>query len=209
MIQPINDHVDQAKKRAVWQYKGKANWDALTEVHAERMQVFEGILEQLLKERSLTNSVGVQLDRYGADYNIFREGQSDDDFRAIINSGINLLRSSGQVNSLLVNLQRLVGERLLAGKRRVALHQVFPLTVLMWVFVDDFGEISTDKLNKGNLIMQSVKAAGVRLEIGLQLNGSTFKGFIVAPSSSGGADEEGVATLPDGSDGGAFVKSIV
>ncbi len=200
MIQPINDHVDQAKNRAVWQYKGKTNWDALTEVHAERIQVLEDVLEQILKERALSSSVGVQLDRFGADYNIFREGQNDDDFRARINIGINLLRSSGQVNSLLVNLQRLV------GTRQIAIQQIFPLTLLMWIFVDDFGEISGDQLNRINLTMQSVKAAGVGLEVGLQLIGNAF---IVSDSPSGGAAGEGVATLPDGSDGGAFVKSIV
>jgi len=200
MIQPIDDHVDQAKNRAVWQYKGKANWDALTEVHAERIQVLEDVLEQVLKERALSSSVGVQLDRFGADYNIDREGQNDDDFRARINIGINLLRSSGQVNNLLVNFQRLV------GTRQIAIQQIFPLALLMWIFVNDFGEISGDELNRINLTMQSVKAAGVGLEVGLQLIGNAF---IVSDSPSGGAAGEGVATLPDGSDGGAFVKSIV
>ena len=200
MILPITDHVDAAQDRAVWQYKNKENWDALTEVHAERIQVLEDILEQLLNERSLTNSVGVQLDRFGADFDVFREGDNDPDFRLRIRIKINLLKSAGQVNVLLFNLARLV------EPRDVTLDQIFPLLILMRIFVNDFGEFSASDLDMINLTMQSIKAAGVGLEVGLQLIGNAF---IVSDNPAGGAAGEGVATLIDGSDGGAFVKSIV
>jgi len=200
MILPITDYVDAAQDRAVWQYKNKENWDALTEVHVERIQVLEDVLERLLNERSLTNSVGVQLDRFGADFNVSREGNNDDDFRLKIRIEINLSRSAGQVNVLLFNLARLV------EPRAVALQQIFPLFILMWIFVNDFSEFSVSDLDMINLTMQAIKAAGVGLEVGLQLIGNAF---IVSDNPSGGAAGEGVATLIDGSDGGAFVKSIV
>jgi len=200
MILPITDHVDQAKNRAVWQYKNKSEWDALTEIHAERMQVLEDVLEQILKERSLTRSVGVQLDRYGADFKVFREGDNDEDFRLRIRVEINISRSFGEVESLIFNLARLV------FPRPISLTQIFPLLILMRIFVTDFGEISDEALAMADLTMQTVKAAGVGLEVGLQLVGNAF---IVSDNPSGGAAGEGVATLIDGSDGGAFVKSIV
>lgn len=199
MIEPITDHVDQAKGRAVWQYKGKSNWDALSEVHTERIQVLEDILEQVLNERSLTNSVGVQLDRFGADFKVFRDGDNDSDFRLRISIEINLSRSAGQVNVLIFNLARLV------SPRDVSLKQIFPLTILMRIFVTDFSEFSVSDLEMINLTMQAIKAAGVGLEVGLELIGNAF---IVSDNPSGGPAGQGVATLIDGSDGGAFVKSV-
>jgi len=201
MIQPIDDHVDQAQDRAVWQYKGKANWDALTEIHVERMQVLEDVLQQMLVDRSLRNSEGVQLDRFGADYSVTRlPGESDASYRQQIFIKINLLRSAGLVDDLVVNIQTIV------NPRSVALQQVFPLLILITVFVDDFGEISTELAERVNETMQTLKAAGVGLEVGLQLNSSAF---IVSDNPAGGNPGEGVATLLDGSDGGAFVKSLV
>lgn len=199
MYEPIDDHVDQAKERAVWQYKGKSNWDALHEIHVQRIQILEDLNSRLLVEQSLSNAVGVQLDLFGADYGLSRNGASDEDFRVEIKTKLNLLRSSGQVNVLLFNLQRLV------DGRQVSLQQVFPLTLLMWIFVDDFGDITSEEAARINAAMQEIKAAGVGLEIGLQLNASAF---IVSDNPLGGPAGQGVATLPDGLDGGAFVKSI-
>lgn len=200
MYEPIDDHVDQAKGRAVWQYKGKPNWDALHEIHIQRIQILEDLNSRLLIEQSLSNAVGVQLDLFAADYGLTRNGLSDEDFRVEIRTKINLLRSSGQVNVLLFNLQRLVDDR------QVFLQQIFPLTLLMWIFVDDFGDISSEEANRIDAAMQEIKAAGVGLEIGLQLNASAF---IVSDNPLGGPAGQGVATLLDGSDGGAFVKSII
>lgn len=199
MYEPIDDHVDQAKGRAVWQYKGKSNWDALLEIHIQRIQILEDLNSRLLVEQSLSNAVGVQLDLFAADYDLSRDGRSDEDFRVEIRTKLNLLRSSGQVNVLLFNLQRMV------DGRQVSIRQVFPLTLLMWIFVDDFGDISSEEAGRINAAMQEIKAAGVGLEIGLQLNAPTF---IVSDNPAGGPAGQGVATLLDGSDGGAFVKSI-
>lgn len=201
MYEPIGDHVDQAKGRAVWQYKGKSNWDALHEIHVQRIQILEDLNSRLLVEQSLSNAVGVQLDLFATDYGLLRDGRSDEDFRVEIRTRLNLLRSSGQVNVLLFNLQRLINGQLF----RVFLQQVFPLTLLMWILVDDFGDITSEEAARINAAMQEIKAAGVGLEIGLQLNASAF---IVSDNPSGGPAGQGVATLIDGSDGGAFVKSI-
>ncbi len=76
----------------------------------------------------------------------------------------------------------------------------------MQIFVNDFDEFSISDLDVINLTMQSIKAAGVGLEVGLQLIGNVF---IVSDNPLGGAAGEGVATLIDGSDGGAFVKSVI
>lgn len=200
MYAPIDNHIEQAKGRSVWQYKDKANWDAGREIWAQRIQILEDVLWKLLTERSLTNSVGVQLDLYLADYGLERlPGESDEDFRARGRVEINLLRSAGQHPVLVFNLNRLV------DGRQTSIKQIFPLKILAWIFVDDFGDLSAGELARIDNVMQEVKAAGVGLDIGLQLNSGAF---IVSDNPSGGPAGQGVATILSGDDGGAFVKSI-
>ena len=200
MYDEINDHVEIALGRQVYQYKAGVNWNKLIQSHVERYQIQEDVQFQLLTERDLTNAVGVQLELLGADYKLTRDGsESDEDFRARIRVEISLLRGNGQVPVIIFSLQRLV------EPRAISLNQIFPLKILMWIFVDEFNEITQDEIDRINLTMEDVKAAGVGLDVGLQLNNNAFK---VAPTASGGAAGEGVATLIDGSDGGAFVKSI-
>lgn len=197
----IDDHVERAQGRLPWQYKGKTNWNNWIQIYVERIQFLENVYHDLLTKRNLSLSEGVQLDLLAADYALIREsGESDDDLRVRIQVEIDLLNNFGQVESLIFNLNRLV------FPTPTSLKQVFPLHLLMWIFVGDFGDITTDEAERINDTMQSVKAAGVGLEIGLQLTGSAF---IVAPSIAGGLTGEGVATTLAGTDGGAFVKSLI
>ncbi len=196
----ITNHVEIAAGRQVWQYKAKENWDNILEAHVSRLQILEDLLAQLRDERGLSGSVGVQLDLLGADYNLTRaQGESDADFRVRIGTGISLLKDSGQTPVLIVSLNRLV------APRATSLKQVFPLKILMWIFVDDFSEISADELARINDSMQQVKAAGVGLEISLQLNDV---GFQFSDSLLPGAAGRGFATTIGGTDGGAFSKLI-
>lgn len=201
MYEKKTDYIEQSKELSVWQYKDKTNWDASREIWAQRIQILEDALHEMLTKRALSTSEGVQLDLWGSNYGLTRNtGETDSEFRTRIIVELNALKSIGQVSSLNFNLARLV------FPRAIALRQIFPLHVLMWIFVDDFSEISEADLQTIDNVMQKIKAAGVRLDIGLQLNTPSFT---VTDNPVNGASGEGVATLIDGSDGGAFVKSIV
>lgn len=201
MYEKKTDYIETSKDLAVWQYRDKTNWDAGREIWAQRIQILEDILHEMLNKRALSTSEGVQLDLWGSNYGLTRnENETDAEFRTRILVELSALKSIGQVSSLNFNLSRLV------SPRAIALRQIFPLHVLMWIFVDDFSEIPEEDLRTIDTVMQSIHAAGVRLDIGLQLNTSTFT---VTDNPLNGTSGEGVATLADGSDGGAFVKSII
>lgn len=200
MYAKIDDHVDIAKERQVYQYKGLPNWENLLTAHVERIQFLENIYYQLLTERDLSNAVGAQLDLLGLDYNLTRNAsETDEDFRARIGVEIALLKGFGQVSVLNTNLSRLV------TPRAISLKQIFPLKILMWIFVDDFGDITTEEAERIQRTMDDVKAAGVGLEIGLQLNSSAFE---FSSTLGGGESGKGFATTLGGTDGGAFTKSL-
>jgi hypothetical protein len=200
MYTKVDNHVEQAQGRAVWQYKDQEGWDKWLEIHVERTQFLENVYYDLLTKRDLTNATGEQLRLLGLDYDLTQLlNEGEEDFRARIRVEISLLKSSGQVPVLNFNLSRLV------TPRAISLKQIFPLKILMWIFVDTFEDFTEEELNRIHTTMDDVKAAGVGLDIGLQLNNNSF---IVSDNPAGGDVGEGVATLPDGSNGGAFIKTV-
>jgi hypothetical protein len=199
MYTKIDNHVEIAKARQVYQYKNLPNWENLLTIHVERLQYLENVYYQLLTERSLSTAVGVQLDLLGLDYNLTRNAsESDEDFRARIGVEISALQSFGQVSVLNTNLLRLV------APRAISLKQIFPLKILMWIFVDDVNEFTTEEEERIERTMQEVKAAGVGLEVFTQLSA----GFQFSSTLLSGDPNRGFATTIGGTDGGAFAKII-
>ncbi len=193
MYEKIEDHDSEIKARSVWQYKGKEYFDKLRQAYAERTQEYEDIIWRLLLERALSNARGVNLDRRGEFFLVERQGLADGLYRNLIFTIRNRFQAAGQIEILLASL------RLMAANNNVSLTQVFPAAILTHIFVDNFG----DTFNPGelNIVMQAIKAAGVRLVIGEQLNSSAF---IFSDNPAGGNPGEGFSEFSDGTGGGAF-----
>jgi hypothetical protein len=201
MYEQIDEHTEQAQGREIWQYKNKANWDALTVIEADRTQLIEDVLYQILTERNLEDMVGVQIDKFAEYVNLERGNLNDTDFKARIRLEINTLHSAGQVDILLSNLESLSGLEV-ADMR---LLQIFPLTLFIYMLVDAYDDLTPEQLLTINIVMQNIRIAGCSLQIGLQLKSSAF---ILSDNPAGGPAGTGFATLPDGSDGGNFTRNI-
>lgn len=195
MYDQILTHSDDAKNRQVWQYKGKENLDKIIEIHAERIQLLENVLYEVLTKRAISTGSGEQLDRLGEFLDVPRDGVSDGVYRINLSSAASKLRKAGQVEILLDTL------RAVTEIDDVSLLQVFPASLLMHVFVDDFTDIENQETV--NTQMQKVKAAGINLDIGLQLNSSVFR---FSDSLLGGTAGEGFATTTTSEDGGTFAR---
>lgn len=197
MYDKITTHEDSALDRQVWQYKEKTNFDNLIKIHADRMQKLENVLYDLLVSRAISTASGQQLDNAGEYLQVLRGGLGDESYRAQLLSAASKLRKAGQVEVLLDTLRSLTG-------KTVSLLQVFPCNVFMHVFVDGFSELSNEDLIYST--MQSVKAAGVRLEIGKQTTENSPLTF--SDNINGGAVGQGFSTLADGSDGGSSAELL-
>lgn len=193
MYVKIEDHEVEIKARQVWQYKDQEIFDKLLQAYAESRQEYEDILFQLLTERALSNAKGVTLDRLGEYYQVKRNGRSDAVYRNVIITTLSRLQAAGQIEILLDTV------RLLAQNADVSLIQVFPAAILMTIFVTAFGE--TPATAELNVIMQTVKAAGVKLDIAEQLKTSAF---IFSDDVGGGNSGEGFSGVASGDGGGAF-----
>lgn len=188
----ITTHEDDAKDRQVWQYEDADNFNSLIEIHANRMQLIENALWDLLRLRAISTATGTQLDRVGEYYQVLRSGDTDTVYRSRIISEINRVQKAGQVEIMLSSL------RSLSGQDDVTLIQVFPCALLMHILVDDISDVT----NQDTILntMDGVKAAGVSLDIGLQVSNP----FVFSNSPLGGATGTGFSTVADGTGGGVF-----
>lgn len=94
----ITDHVVQAVARMFSQYKKKEIIRAFIEVAAERQQLLEDVLDDMITGWLLDNAVGVQLETYGELAKELRgELTVDSEYRRIIRVKLAALQSDGEV----------------------------------------------------------------------------------------------------------------
>lgn len=100
-INYINDHINQALRRLITQYKESPNIISLLNVFVQQIQDLEDTFFQLLQERSLFSAVGVQLDKLGTTLDQGRMGLSDDDYRVLLLIKISEINSEGTPEDLI------------------------------------------------------------------------------------------------------------
>jgi hypothetical protein len=199
-FEPITDNVEAAQARQVQRWKGKINIDKILKIRANRIQLLEDVLNQMINQRALSTASGVQLDGIGEFYGAqgARGNRSDDEYRAFLQVLPAKLRQAGQHEIL---IQALVN---LTGASKIETDYFWPRAMALYALVPDVDALTNE--SDINREMQAIRAQGIRLDIGLkQASGS----FVFSSSPSGGVPSgSGFATLADGSDGGKFIKKI-
>jgi hypothetical protein len=84
MISLITNHAEQALERLREQYKNKPQLIALINSWNTQIQELEEVLFNLSTSRSITTSIGYQLDLLGQLLSKSREGRSDADYRIVL-----------------------------------------------------------------------------------------------------------------------------
>jgi hypothetical protein len=200
MTDQITNHTEQALKRQVSQWKGLTQDDGNISVYSDRMQKLENILFELLDGRNLNDAVGVQLDLIGATYGEFgaRSNRDDDTYRTFLKTLPAKLRQAGQHEVL---VQALIN---LSGAMRVETEYSWPRAMSLYIILDDVDSLPNE--DEINAEMQSIRAYGIRLDIGIK---QPTESFVFSEFDNGDVPlNSGFATLDDGSDGGAFIKLI-
>jgi hypothetical protein len=94
-------HAQEARDRLVEQFKGKVNLPAVLDAFSAQTQDDEAVYFDLLINRALATSVGVQLDGLGDIVGEERLGRSDDDYRLAIRAQIRKNVTSGTGDEIL------------------------------------------------------------------------------------------------------------
>jgi hypothetical protein len=192
----ITDHVERAKARQVEFFKNKDNLNKLIQVIAEEVQAMENTINDFHEQRSLSTASGIQLDNLGEYLNVERGTDSDDSYRARLQTEIQALNKGGQVEALITAYRSLI------SANKVVVDQYFPATVIVSAEVDDMNISNPSVVNAA---MQRVRAAGVELVIGVALSGTSFR-FASAPGQYGTG--RGFSSTALGGDGGKFAKIL-
>lgn len=164
--------------------KGKPNLSVLASAFLDQLQDVENASFELIDERTIDASVGIQLDRLGQIIGLARGGLSDDDYRSRLKAQIKINRSSGTVEELLEILALLETQTLELTQSPPA---GFTITVIQPTADPDLLA----------LIIRDAKAGGVGgdLHITLSPDSEVFR-------FATGDTEEASTTQGHGNDGG-------
>ena len=156
MTDKITDHVEQALKRQVQQWKGLPNLDGEISIEAGRMQLLENILFELLDGRNLNDAVGIQLDLIGTTWGEFglRENRTDDEYRLFLKTLPAKLRQAGQHEVLIQALLNL------SGGLRIETEYFYPRAMALYIILADVDSLPNEA--EINREMQDIRAFGIR-----------------------------------------------
>ncbi len=129
----------------------------------DQLQELENTYFDLIENRALDTAEGVQLDRLGENLGLEREpGQSDDDYRILLNTQIVANLSNGEAETLIEIT------RVLTDSSVVKLQELFPAHVI----IEFDGEATNQSLVVQRL--KRVKAAGVGLDLVKDVGAESF-----------------------------------
>lgn len=199
-LDPITNNVSASQDRMVVQWKNKENEDKILKIRANRIQILEDTLNQIINERAISTASGLQLDGLGENYGDQgdRENRNDEQYKAFLQVLPAKLRQAGQHEVLIQALKNLT------SAIRIEHEYFYPRALALYAVLDDVDSLTNeDEINNE---MQAIRAQGVRLDIGLM---ASSESFVFADNTNGDVPlNSGFATLSDGSDGGKFIKLI-
>lgn len=154
MISFITDHINQAKKRLLEQYKKKTGINSILEALIQPLQEIETDgLATFYTHNAIDTAEGIQLDLIGEYVGLARvPGQSDVDYRVSIKGQISQNVSSGEIQRILDAYMNLVGATIS--------YLIDTSTILVQGNVE---LTDSDTINKVFQELEKTAAAGIRI----------------------------------------------
>jgi len=187
----IDNYDELARLRMLQQFKQNCapELDKLLQIFIAEDQEIEDVLFQLLLERTVNNSAGVQLDIIGSIVGIDREGRTDSEYRSSILVQIGVNNTGGQEAAITALLNDLV------SPTTIDIQETFPAG--LDIAIDETGvSIGTIQL------LRRAIAATVGLQFSQVSSGETPFAF------SGSVFGDGFGNLVTPTDGGVFAFVI-
>lgn len=151
-VTKITDHQARALARLISKYKGKPRITGMVSGSAGQFQELENALYDMLTNRTLTGSVGFQLDRIGVIVGISRvSGQTDGSYYLSIIDKIGQNNGSATIEDIIEFV------RFATGASQVTLRPLYPAAFEIEVDVEVGGALATTLFNT----VQRNAAAGV------------------------------------------------
>ena len=154
MISQITTHIEDAKARLLFQYKGKTNIEALLDsLGGQQIQDLEDILFDINSRLDIDNSEGVQLDNIGTIVGQSRNGQDDTTYRLFLKAKAGVNVSEGDVERVLSVW------KIITGGTIVQVIDQYPAAIELFSDVPVPGELEVEAF----ALMQEVIGAGISI----------------------------------------------
>ncbi len=173
------------------------NIKTLVNAFQAEIQELYNATQEISVKSMLSVAIGNILDRYGERVDLERTpGQSDDSYRVAIQAQIKSTAAHGSIQQLIELLNTLI------GSDNAILTELFPAAVLLLAVVDPLDFDMFDEVSIYNQ-MQKARAAGVRLDVGVQ---SSETPFTFTSLSDPVLPNQGFSSVAAPSVGGKFAK---
>ena len=154
MAEQITTHIEDAKARLLFQYKGKTNIEALLDsLGGQQIQDLENILFDIGTRLNIDNSIGVQLNNIGIIVGQPRNGQDDATYRLFLKAKSGRNVSEGDIERVLSIW------KIITGGTVVQVIENFPAEIELFSDIPVPDALASDAFD----LMQDVVGAGVRV----------------------------------------------
>ena len=153
-VMQITTHIEDAKNRLLFQYRGKANIEGLLDsLGGQQIQDLEDILFNVSTILEIDNSIGIQLDNIGKIVGQLRNGQVDSTYKLFLKAKAARNVSEGDIERILSVW------KIITGGTDIQITEIFPAEIELFSDVPVPDELAADAF----ALMQDIVAAGVRV----------------------------------------------
>ena len=179
MVQKIDTHINDALSRVIEQYKCSEVMTSIITSLVEQIQIAEDSSFSLFNRLDILNSSGSNLDKIGEIVGLPRNGASDERYRLLLISKIGQNTSNGEPSKVISIY------KLLSNSGNVHLQELYPAAISL-TGDGDFNNSSPQEVYD---VIQSIVAAGVRVDALISYDPECFFVFEGDPEGQGFADD--------------------
>jgi len=168
MFEEKTDYSEKGKGRLTKHFKKKVNIDKKLEIYLDYLQAIEDEAFKYLHNKAISTADGINLDIVGESYGAqgVRNGRGDGEYRAFLQVLPIKLREAGQHEVLLSALKNLT------NANKIEHAYFYPRSAAFYALVDNYSSV-TSKADI-DIQMQSIRAQGINLDVGLKLSNGAF-----------------------------------
>lgn len=159
----INNHIEQAKRRLLEEYKYKPRIAGFIDAIVGALQEIENSADLLYRGRSIFTAIGAQLDGLGKIIGLDREDRSDEDYRDALFAQIQINVSGGEPESIYVAIKKML------NATSAQIIEIYPASYQLFVQTND------SVTNKLVSLVDSMTPAGVGSIITVGPEGTPFR----------------------------------
>lgn len=165
-FEEMTDHEQASLDRNVEIFRNATNFQKILSLFAEFVQQIESVLIDFRDNRDLQHASGLNLNAMGQLLDVARNNLGDEPYRRVLQAAYTKIIASGQIEPLISAF------KLMVTANKIITRPCFPASLIMTAQVDETNVTDAEHINNN---MQSIRAGGVRLDVGVAKSNRSFR----------------------------------